>query len=120
MLRTHSRYHAGGGEVHALEDLLLDLPAVVAAFSQRLHEAGMPVSPARAEQYARSLGLTQPVARRELYWTTRSVFVTGVQQVPTFDRVFHAVFGNTATDAVDDPELAGVETRRLAASGATT
>lgn len=90
--------------LYRLEDLLLDLPAVVGAFSQRLHKAGVPVTPWQSEQYARSLGLTQPVSLHQLYWTTRAVFVTSFQQVSTFDRVFREVFGSTAKSVSDDLE----------------
>ena len=89
-----------------VEDLHLDLPAVVGAFSQRLHDAGMPVTPSQTQQYARSLVLTKPVSRRRLYWTTRAIFVTGFIQLPTFDRVFREVFGSSAkSDLEEDPDV---------------
>jgi uncharacterized protein with von Willebrand factor type A (vWA) domain len=91
--------------VFRVEDLHLDLPAVVGAFSQRLHDAGMPVTPSQTQQYARSLVLTKPVSRRRLYWTTRAVFVTGFIQLPTFDRVFREVFGSSAKNDLEDPEV---------------
>jgi uncharacterized protein with von Willebrand factor type A (vWA) domain len=91
--------------VFRVEDLVLDLPAVVGAFSQRLHEAGMPVTPSQTQQYARALGLTKPVSRRRLYWTTRAVFVTGFIQLPIFDRVFREVFGSAAKNDFDDSEV---------------
>lgn len=91
--------------VFRVEALDLDLPAVVGAFSQRLHEAGMPVTPSQTQQYARSLALTKPVSRRRLYWATRAVFVTGFIQVPTFDRVFREVFGSAAKSDFDDSEV---------------
>jgi uncharacterized protein with von Willebrand factor type A (vWA) domain len=78
---------------HQLDEILLDLPAVVGAFSRRMYDAGVPVTPSQAELYARSLALTEPVLRQELYWTTRAVFVTGLRHVPIFDRVFSEVFG---------------------------
>lgn len=71
----------------------VDLPGLASAFSQRLHEAGVPVTPSQTEQYTRALKLTKPVSRRRLYCTTRAIFVTGFQQVPAFDRVFAQVFG---------------------------
>ena len=80
----------------------VDLPGFCGAFSQRLHAAGVPVTPSQTEQYARSLRLTKPQSRRRLYWTTRAVFVTGFQQVPPFNRVFAEVFG--AKKAKVDPE----------------
>lgn len=81
------------------EDMLLDLPAIASAFSRRLRDAGMPVTPSQSEQYARSLDLTRPASRHALYWTTRAVFVTGRQQVATFDRVFGDIFGAVARNA---------------------
>src|SRR5918998_2054649 len=74
-------------------DFDVDLPGLASAFSQRLHEAGVPVTPSQTEQYARALKLTKPVSRRRLYCVTRAVFVTGFQQVPAFDKVFGQVFG---------------------------
>ncbi len=95
--------------VFGIEDLVLDLPAVVGAFSQRLHDAGMPVTPSQTQQYARSLVLTKPVSRRRLYWTTRAVFVTGFIQLPTFDRVFREVFGSSAKNDFEQTDDFDVE-----------
>ena len=85
-----------GAPEAAIERLLLDLPALAAAFSRRLRGAGLHVTPSQCELYARSLGLTAPESRTALYWTTRSVFVTDTQQVAGFDRVFRDVFGAIA------------------------
>jgi uncharacterized protein with von Willebrand factor type A (vWA) domain len=75
-----------------VETIHLDLPALVGAFSRRLHDAGLPVTPARSADMARALDLTRPVARRRLYWTLRSIVVTDPTQVPVFDAVFFGVF----------------------------
>ncbi len=77
----------------AVVDFEVDLPALASAFSQRLHEAGVPVTPSQTEQYTRALKLTKPVSRRRLYCTTRAIFVTGFQQLSAFNRVFSEVFG---------------------------
>jgi uncharacterized protein with von Willebrand factor type A (vWA) domain len=77
----------------AVVDFDVDLPGLASAFSQRLHAAGVPVTPSQTEQYTRALKLTKPVSRRRLYCTTRAIFVTGFQQVAAFDRVFAEVFG---------------------------
>jgi len=76
-----------------LETIVLDLPPLAGAFSRRLHDAGVPVTPARAADFARSLGLTRPVSRRRLYAVARAVFVTDPAQRAAFDRVFREVFG---------------------------
>jgi uncharacterized protein with von Willebrand factor type A (vWA) domain len=70
----------------------LDLPALAAALSQRLHAAGLPVTPDRAVTFAEALSLVSPVSSRQLYCTARTVFVSARAQQPTFDRVFASVF----------------------------
>ena len=77
----------------AVVDFDVDLPGLASAFSQRLHQAGVPVTPSQTEQYTRALKLTKPVSRRRLYCATRAIFVTGFQQVAAFDKVFGQVFG---------------------------
>jgi uncharacterized protein len=86
-----------------VETVHLDLPPTVGAFSRRLHEAGVPITPARSADLARALTLTRPVSRRRLYWTARAVLVSDDTQVATFDAVFAAVFGGRAPDRA--PEL---------------
>jgi uncharacterized protein with von Willebrand factor type A (vWA) domain len=75
-----------------VRELELDLPAVAGAFSQRLHDAGVPVTPVQATNWAHALTLVKPESRRRLYWTSRSIFVTAIQQLPAFNRVFEEVF----------------------------
>jgi uncharacterized protein len=70
----------------------IDLPALATALGQRMRAAGVPATPERAARFARALALVAPVRRTELYWTARSVFVSSQAQLPTFDRVFAAVF----------------------------
>jgi len=74
----------------------LPLPELAASFSQRLHAAGVPVTPGMSEAFARALAITKPVSRRRLYCVARAIFVTGFQQVATFNRVFAEVFGKGA------------------------
>jgi uncharacterized protein with von Willebrand factor type A (vWA) domain len=76
-----------------VETVHLDLPALCGAFCRRLHDAGLPMTPARSADLAHALQLVRPVSRRRLYWTARAVVVTDPTQVPAFDRVFRAVFG---------------------------
>jgi uncharacterized protein with von Willebrand factor type A (vWA) domain len=86
-------------------DFEVDLPALASAFSQRLHAAGVPVTPSQTEQYTRALKLTKPVSRRRLYCTTRAIFVTGFQQVGAFNRVFAEVFGPRKAKSADDYDV---------------
>ncbi len=70
----------------------IDLPGLAAALGQRLRAAGVPVTPERSARFARSVALVAPQRRSDLYWTARAVFVSSQAQLPTFDRVFAAVF----------------------------
>jgi len=89
-------------ESFGVETIQLDLPALVGALSRRLHDAGLPVPPARAADVARALTLVRPVSRGTLYWTIRSVVVTEDTQVKVFDAVFAEVFGGASDD---EPEI---------------
>ena len=77
----------------AVETIHLDLPPFVTAFSRRLHDAGVPMTPARSGDLARALTLVRPMTRRRLYWTARAVAVSDPAQVGIFDTVFFLVFG---------------------------
>ena len=77
-----------------VETIHLDLPPLVTALGSRLHEAGLPVTPARSADFARALSLVRPESRRRLYWTARAVFVSDPVQVKAFDAVFSDVFGD--------------------------
>ena len=87
-----------------VETIELDLPPLVGALSRRLHDAGIPTTPGRSIGFARALTLVRPVARRQLYWTARAVFVTDPAQVTVFDVVFSSIFGNGAMLADVSPE----------------
>jgi uncharacterized protein len=90
--------------VFRVETISLDLPALVGAFSQRCHEAGLPVTPERAGRLAEALALMKPEGRRALYWMARAIFVTGQLQVPIFDKVFFEVFGSSDLPNDFDPD----------------
>jgi uncharacterized protein with von Willebrand factor type A (vWA) domain len=98
-----------------VETIELDLPALVGAFSRRLHDAGVPVSAERAARFAAALTLVGRAglfSRRRLYWTARAVFVSDPGQMRIFDAVFADVFG-TAPAAAATPALEDV--RQVAA-----
>ena len=92
-----------------VETIVLDLPPFTAGFARRLHEAGLPMTPDRAAGFARALDVVRPVARRRLYWTARSVFVSDPSQVPVFDRVFAEVFGARAAEGEPPEDLSPAE-----------
>jgi len=90
--------------VFEVETIHLDLPPLVGAFSRRLHDGGVPITPGRAADFARALTLVRPITRRRLYWTARGVLVSDPAQVNAFDAVFFSVFGSQAESDVSDSE----------------
>ena len=98
----------GATEAFGVETIELDLPPLVGAFSRRLHDAGVPITPGRSVDFARALTLVRPVARRRLYWTARATFVSDETQLKAFDEVFSSVFGARTEGA--DVELDDVQT----------
>jgi uncharacterized protein with von Willebrand factor type A (vWA) domain len=90
--------------VFGVETIDLDLPPLAGALSRRLHDVGVPTTPARSADFARSLTLVRPITRRRLYWTARAVFVSDQAQVKAFDAVFFSVFGNRAAGEEFDLE----------------
>jgi uncharacterized protein with von Willebrand factor type A (vWA) domain len=99
------------GAVSAVELIDLDLPALVGAFSRRLQDAAVPMTPARAADLARALTLARPVTRGRLYWTLRAVAVSDAAQVGAFDAVFSSVFGGgEGREPGSDGPDAGTET----------
>ncbi len=94
--------------VFGVETVELDLPSLVGAFSRRLHDAGVPMTPGRAADFARALSLVAPISRRRLYWTARAVFLSDESQRSAFDAVFFSIFGNQPPAADFDPDDAPV------------
>jgi hypothetical protein len=92
-----------------VETIELDLPALAAGFSRRLHDAGVPMTPERPVAFARALDVVRPVSRRRLYWTARSVFVSDPAQVPAFERVFAEVFGQRTAAGEPPEDVSGAE-----------
>jgi uncharacterized protein with von Willebrand factor type A (vWA) domain len=90
--------------VFGVETIDLDLPPLVGALSRRLHDRGVPMTPARSADLARALTLVRPLTRRRLYWTARAVCVSDPAQVRAFDAIFFAVFGGRAHAEDFDPE----------------
>ena len=100
-----------------LETVWLDLPALVGAFARRLHEAGVPLPPARSADLARALELVRPVARRQLYWTVRAIVVTDPAQVAAFDAVFAGVFRGYEPDEPAVPQIATEQRGHVPSAG---
>lgn len=93
----------GQERAFGVETIELDLPPLVSAFCRRLHDAGLPVTPARAADLARALRIVRPVARSRLYFTARAVLVSDPADARVFDAVFRAVFGDPRADEPFEP-----------------
>ena len=91
--------------IFSVETVVLDLPALAGRLGQRLHDAGVPVVPARSADLARALTLVRPISRSRLYWTARAVLVSDQVHVAAFDRVFAQVFGAGAAEPAGDPAV---------------
>ena len=87
---------AAAGPVFSVEQVELDLPALVGALSRRLRDAGVPTTTARSADFAHALTLVRPITRRRLYWTARALFVSDQAHLRAFDAVFSSVFGAPA------------------------
>jgi uncharacterized protein with von Willebrand factor type A (vWA) domain len=92
--------------VFGVEQVELDLPALVGALNRRLRDAGMPTTTARAADFAHALTLVRPMTRRRLYWTARALFVSDQAQLKAFDAVFSSVFGTPAEITEFEPDEA--------------
>lgn len=78
---------------------MVDLATVAATFGDRLHWAGIPVTPERSGRFAAAIDLTTPATYADLYWTARITLISGHDQLEQFDRVFGHVFGELADPA---------------------
>src|SRR5258706_1067241 len=78
---------------------MVDLATVAATFGDRLHSAGIPVTPERSGRFAAAMELTAPATSDDVYWAARITLVSGHDQLEQFDRVFGHVFGELADHA---------------------
>jgi uncharacterized protein with von Willebrand factor type A (vWA) domain len=78
---------------------MVDLATVAATFGDRLHSAGIPVTPERSGRFAAVIDLTAPATYADVYWAARITLISGHDQLEQFDRVFGQVFGELADQA---------------------
>jgi len=71
-----------------------DVAATTAAFGVALHRAGLPVGPDRCERLARAMIVMNATSLAELRSCALATMVSDPAQMPVFDRVFAAVFGD--------------------------
>lgn len=80
----------------AITPTSVEAASLAVGFMTALRRAGLSSSPDRAARLAQALMLLPPHTRTELYWTSRVVLVSSMEQLPVFDAVFDAVFGGAA------------------------
>lgn len=69
-----------------------DLAAICTAFGEKLHEAGLPVTPERSARFASAVVVAEPKDLGGLYWLGRVTLTTARDQHEIYDRVFQQVF----------------------------
>jgi uncharacterized protein with von Willebrand factor type A (vWA) domain len=72
----------------------VDRAALVAAFGQRLRDAGVPVTLRSMSAFAEALDVAPPAQLHSLYWLARLTLVNHQHDLAVFDAVFQAVFGD--------------------------
>ena len=77
-----------------------DVATLAAGFAAALHRAGLPVSPERAERFARAILLTRPGTQAALRRAGLATLVSDPAQIGTFDAVFAELFSGVS-DPVD-------------------
>ena len=100
---------------------MVDLATVAATFGDRLHSAGIPVTPERSGRFAAVMDLTAPATYGDVYWAARITLVSGHDQLEQFDRVFGRVFGELAdlAEVRGDPDAPPTSTQAPATCPAT-
>ena len=78
---------------------MVDLATISATFGDRLHSAGIPVTPERSGRFAAALDLTSPATYDDVYWAARVTLISGHEQLDQFDCVFAHYFGELADQA---------------------
>ncbi len=101
---------------------MVDLATVAATFGDRLHAAGIPVTPERSGRFAAALDLTSPATYDDIYWAARVTLVSGHEQLEQFDRMFARYFGELAdqAEARGDPAASSARSRPQQRSSEST
>lgn len=94
-----------------VETVDFDLAALATAVAERLHGSEIVITQDQVERYECSLRIARPRSRRDLYVRTRAIFLTDMEQVAMFNRVFAEVFGAPAgADRYRENQFARVPT----------
>ncbi len=93
----------------------VDRAAFAVALVARLRTAGVAVPPSGPASLVQALALLQPVVSSELYWTARVTLCSRADDLPVFDDVFAAVFGD-AVLGLDPPNSTSSLPQRVSAA----
>jgi hypothetical protein len=85
-----------------------DIGATAAAFGLALHTAGLPVGPDRCERLARALTVMDASSVADFRACALATMVSSPSQLPTFDRVFTAIFGGRSPFGIQRPPAQSV------------
>jgi uncharacterized protein len=88
-----------------------DVGATAAAFGVALHTAGLPVGPDRCERLARALTVMNASSVADFRACALATMVSSPSQLPTFDHVFTAIFGDRSPFGVQLPGVPSVSPR---------
>ena len=69
-----------------------DLAAVISAFGDQLHRAGVPVTPERSARFAEAVLLARPLSTQEVYWLGRVTLLGAHAHIAVYDAVFDQIF----------------------------
>lgn len=75
----------------------VDLASIAAAFGERLHQAGLPVTPERSARFAAALSIAPPESITQLYWIGRATLTSQRSHAEVFDREFNRAFRGVMT-----------------------
>jgi len=93
----------------------VDRAAFAVALVARLRSAGVAVPPSGPASLVHGLALLPPGRPGELYWTARVTLCSRADDLPVFDDVFTAVFGD-AVLGLDPPSMKSVLPQRVSAA----
>jgi uncharacterized protein len=93
-----------------------DIGVTAAAFGVALHTAGLPVGPDRCERLARAMTVMNASSLAEVRACALATMVSDPSQLPTFDRVFAAIFGGPSPFGAQLPPLQSAFPRPAAGS----
>jgi len=87
----------------------VDLAAFAAALTHRLRTGGVTVSASGPACFVAAFRELRPASRSRLYWISRLTLVNRVEDLPTFDAIFAAVFDDAVlpTDPVSRSSAQG-------------